>query len=295
MSRRATSIYVLICTILFIGLTLVYVFFPASSMDADRISRGFQNEPRLWMNGYMGYLFAFTYQGWIAAIGAAAAMYYLAMDVVHFRSMRILIYVPVFFLAFFLSYFAYINYRYHQTMLIFWIPFTVYAIQQIQPEKLRIRAYKICSLIVVLGFFFSLTGFFLPKYENRITQMSLSGSGEAPAATGEPFWQALDRIVNKDTVLCNNLPEMYHKSSCHGVFFWCGSLVYYNETGKHDLPGDISPEELKRVVQSGLHCRYIVSSDLLTSYNAAFEQLCQKHAKEVLNGPDGLVLYELND
>lgn len=283
-------LFVILITII----TVLLIFLmPHDLSDFDALNRNLDGTVRHILNGRLGYFFNIKYVG-ISAIACLVLLpqIYSVKNRSFDKSTRFLMLLMIF-IGIFISFFAYINYRYISTLTPLFIGILIIFSSIIfNPKEQKLW---LGSLIVIqtLTFIFTLVFSFYPSYKNRLKD-NVSESAKINRLNCPNIYTYInDSLAITNKVLINNLPEFFLRTKHQGVFYWSGDDEYFNQKGTFNLMKDKNNEQVVQFLKDSLSVNYVLSNKQLASFNHQFNLILQGHFQLLKTDQAGNELYKL--
>jgi hypothetical protein len=281
--------------VIFITITvaLLIILWPHDFNDFDALNRNLDGKVRHILNGRLGFFFNLKYVG-ISAIACLILLpqiYSIKNKILDYSTIFLLI--LMLFTGIFLSFFAYINYRYISTLLPLMIGILLVFTTILFNNK--DQKFWLWALIIIqtFAFGFIIVFSFYPKYKNRMNG-SVSQSNEINKLNCPNIYTYMnDSLGLKNKVLINNLPEFFLRTKHQGVFYWSRDDEYFNHKGTFNLLKEKSNEQVVQFLKDSLSVNYILTNKQLAPYNHQFNIILQSHFKLCKTDQLGNELYQL--
>jgi hypothetical protein len=276
-----------------IAVALLIFLSPHDFDDFDAFNRNLDGKVRHILNGRLGFFFNLKYVG-ISAI--AGLVLFPQMYLIKKNSLDnsiIFSLLLILFTGIFLSFFAYINYRYISTiaplMIGILIIFTTILFNN-KDQKLWLGALVI---IQALAFTMTILFSFYPKYKSRL-KGNVTQSAQINKLNCPNIYSYMnDSLALNNKLLINNLPEFFLRTKHQGVFYWSGDDEYFNNKGTFNLLKDKSNEQVVQFLKDSLSVNYILTNKQLAPYNHQFNLILQSHFKLCKTDRLGNELYKI--
>lgn len=296
MEKISKALLVKNITVVFITtmiIALLIWFSPHDYSDYDALNRNLDGTIRLLLNGRLGYLFNLNYVG----ISALACL--ILIPQIYFSKGKtmakytLLLFILMFVTGLFLSFFAYINYRYISTLIPVAIGLLLIFTDVLFKQKDQ-NLWLWTLLIIQCSIFLATIVFsFVPKYIGRISKTDEKSQISSSISCPNIYHYINDSLELRHKVLINNLPEFFLRTKHQGVFYWSGDDEYFNKTGAHSLLKNKSSEQVMHMLKDSLKVDFILTNKQLTPYNPQFNLLLQGHFQLYKADNSGNELYKL--
>ena len=288
MNRLYKYIFFVFILSLSIG-SLVY-FLPHNMSDYDAYNRNLDGTVRHLLNGRLGYFFNLKYIG-ISAIACLVLLTQINFKTISRSTLFSLILILL--VGVFLSFYAYINYRYISTLLPLMIGLMIALSSNLLNNKEQ-KTWFYSLLIIQLMTFALVIGFsFYPKYKNRLVNTPVISSPANSIQCLNIYHFVKDSISRESKFLINNLPEFYVRTTHYGVFYWSGDDEYFNNKGTFNLLKNKSNEQVIMYFKDSLNLKFVLTNQQLTPYNNRFNLILKDYFKLRKKDQLGNELYEL--
>lgn len=284
---------VLFLLIITITVALLIFLSPHDLNDFDAINRNLDGQIRHILNGRLGFFFNLKYVG-ISAIACLILLpQIISIKNKSFDNSTLFLIILMLFIGVFISFFAYINYRYISTMIPLMIGilivFTAILFNN-KDQKLWLWA---TIIIQTLAFTITIVFSFYPQYKNRI-KGNLSQTAEINNLNCTNIYTYMnDSLGLGNKVLINNLPEFFLRTKHQGVFYWSGDDEYFNSKGTFNLLKNKSNEQVVQFLKDSLSVNYVLTNKQLAPYNQQFKLILQSHFQLCKTDQSGNELYKL--
>lgn len=276
-----------------VTVALLILLWPHDFNDFDALNRNLDGKARYILNGRLGFFFNLKYLGIsaIACLILSAQIYSNKKNA--FDNSIIFSVLLMLSTGIFLSFFAYINYRYISTLTPLLIGLLIIFSVLIFNNKEQKNWLWSIAIIQTLAFAITLLFSFYPKYKSRING-SVSQSTEIdPLNCPNIYTYINDSLALNNKLLINNLPEFFLRTNHQGVFYWSGADEYYNQKGLFNLMKDKSNAQVVEFLKDSLEVNYVLTNKQLAPYNQQFNLILQSHFRLCKTDQLGNELYKL--
>jgi len=292
-------------TTLLLALVYTWVYhrhlMPVTKGDQDiaLFSRGIGTPLLLWLNGYLGIFLNLQFLGPVGVF----AMPLIVGLLWHWRSLQrwhqgLLLFVLM--AAVVIGLFGGFNYRYALTLQPLLAMGVVAAAWKLMEG--RSRGWFITGLVAICLLNTALA------LEHRQRTWRADPDYELKKGLKKTFAERfddgprdlagmLDRagVGPQDSVLVNNLPIWYYRSTRPGVYYWSGSDQLFLADGKPFLFRDRDDAQVTRYLVDTLGCRHIFSQDVYAAYNERFSHYLEARCDLVGSDDRGYTLHRVRD
>ncbi len=284
---------VMLVVVITITVGLLIFLWPHDFNDFDALNRNLDGKVRYILNGRLGFFFNLKYVGIsaIACLILLPQMYSIKKN--SFDNSIIFSLLLMLITGIFLSFFAYINYRYISTITPLTIGILIIFTTILFNNKEQKNWLWALVIIQTLAFTMTLAFSFYPKYKSRMNG-SVSQSTEINKLNCPNIYSYMnDSLSLNNKVLINNLPEFFLRSHHQGVFYWSGDDEYFNRKGTFNLLKNKSNEQVVQFLKDSLSVNYVLTNKQLAPYNQQFKLILQSHFQLCKTDQLGNELYKI--
>jgi hypothetical protein len=282
--------YLLCVFIISVSIGSLVYFLPHNMSDYDAYNRNLDGTVRHLLNGRLGYFFNLKY------IGISAIACLILLTQINFKTISrstLFSLVLILLVGVFLSFYAYINYRYISTLLPLMIGLMITLSSNLLNNKEQKTWFSSLLLIQIIIFALVISFSFYPKYKSRLVNTAVISSPKNLVQCPNIYHFINDSIGRECKFLINNLPEFYVYTKHYGVFYWSGDDEYFNNKGTFNLLKNKSNEQVMRYIKDSLNLKFVLTNQQLTPYNNRFNLILKDYFKLRKKDQLGNELYEL--
>jgi len=284
---------VLLVIIITLTVALLILLWPHDFNDFDALNRNLDGKIREVLNGRLGFFFNLKYLG-ISAIACLVLLpqiYYnknWSLDNVTKFLLLLMLFTGVF-----ISFFAYINYRYISTITPLMIGILIiFSTLLFNNKEQKLWLWSIV-IIQSLTFIMTIAFSFYPKYKSRLKSNAPPSAQITKLNCPNIYTYMNDSLALDNKLLINNLPEFFLRTNHQGVFYWSGDDEYFNQKGTFNLLKNKSNEQVVQFLKDSLSVNYILTNKQLAPYNHQFNIILQSHFQLCKTDQLGNELYQL--
>jgi len=284
---------VMLVVVTTITVALLLILWPHDINDFDALNRNLDGKIRHVLNGRLGFFFNLKYVG----ISAIACLVLLPQ--IYFNKNKSLDNVTKFLLLLmlltgvFISFFAYINYRYISTITPLMIGILIiFSTLSYNNKEQKLWLWSIV-IIQTLTFTMTIAFSFYPKYKTRLKGNATQSTQINKLNCPNIYSYINDSLGLTNKVLINNLPEFFLRTKHQGVFYWSGDDEYFNKEGTFNLLKNKSNEQVVQFLKDSLSVNYVLTNKQLAPYNQQFKLILQGHFQLCKTDKTGNELYKL--
>jgi uncharacterized membrane protein (DUF373 family) len=272
---------------------LLILLWPHDINDFDALNRNLDGKIRQVLNGRLGFFFNLKYVG-ISAIACLVLLpqIYSNKNKSLDNATKVLL-LLLLFTGIFLSFFAYINYRYISTLTPLMIGLLIIFSAILFNNNEQKNWLWSLLILQTLAFAITIAFSFYPKYKNRLKGNVAASTSLNKLNCPNIYTYINDSLAINNKVLVNNLPEFFLRTQHQGVFYWSGDDEYFNKKGIFNLLKDKSDEQVVQFLNDSLFVTYILTNKQLAPYNHQFNLILQSHCKLCKTDQLGNELYQL--
>jgi hypothetical protein len=293
-------------TSLFIGIISYFVYqIHTETLDLNLIFREIESKDKLWLNGYLGFFFRFSYFGnlnWLIIIPFIGFLFNIKNQN-HATKTWVITFIICLMIILSQGFF---NARYGQTlMMISTIIIVLYFSKYLEGNSKLIIGTSIWIILMLM-----LNNWLARKNKVEIYALADKKMKLSEEISHNKFSKKVERFIHyywnsfqfrinlkrdsrlsktrlysvidslpNENFLVNNLPAFYYFTSKKGYYYWSGDDFYYDKKGNQYLFKNRSLEQVYTYLNDSLQCQHIITSPFYTAHNDSFQRFIKTYCE----------------